>query len=108
MSRVKFQRQQNNLEGETSLELIEEFFDFLKGKCPDQIDCKDLPNLNSEQAFAVIYYLQEHLPVFPDTIEKCDRCGELFDLFYSGTHCDICGNLCGGCDDCTCSEESDE
>lgn len=61
--------------------------------------------LNSQQAFSVIYYLQEHLPVFPDTIEKCDRCGELFDLFYSGTHCDVCGNLCESCDDCLCNKE---
>lgn len=108
MSRINFQGKRDNLKDKSSLELIEEFFNFLQGKCPEQIDCKDLPTLNSEQAFAVIYYLQEHLPVFPDTIERCDRCGELFDLSYSGTHCDICGNLCEGCDDCTCSEESDE
>lgn len=105
MSRIKFQRRNNILEGKSSLDLIEEFFEFLKGKCPDSIKCNDLPVLNSEQAFAIIYYLQEHLPVFPDTIEKCDKCGELFDLFYSGTHCDICGNLCENCDNCTCSEE---
>ena len=91
MSRIKFQRQQGNIKGKSSLELLNEFFMFLQGECPNAISVREMPKLNSQQAFSVIYYLQEHLPVFPDTIEKCDRCGELFDLFYSGTHCDVCG-----------------
>lgn len=105
MSRIKFQRQQGNIKGKSSLELLNEFFMFLQGECPDAISVREMPKLNSQQAFSVIYYLQEHLPVFPDTIEKCDRCGELFDLFYSGTHCDVCGNLCESCDDCLCNKE---
>lgn len=105
MSRIKFQRQQGNIKDKSSLTLLNDFFMFLQGKCPDTMNVKEMPNLTKQQAFSVIYYLQEHLPVFPDTIEKCDRCGELFDLFYSGTHCDICGDLCEGCDDCTCSEQ---
>lgn len=105
MSRIKFQRQQRNVKGKSTLELLSEFSMFLQGVCPDSMNVKEMPNLTKDQAFSVIYYLQEHLPVFPDTIEKCDRCGELFDLFHSGTHCDICGNLCENCDNCTCSEE---
>lgn len=104
MREIKFQRQQDNLEDKSPLELIKEFFEFLQGKCPDAINTDNLPMLSSEQAFSVIYYLQEHLPIFPDTIEKCDSCGELFDLFYSGRHCDTCGNLCEDCDDCICRD----
>ena len=98
MSRINFQRQQENLVDKSSFELIRDFFYFLQGKCPETISCNNIPNLHNEQASSVIYYLQEHLPVLPDTIEKCDKCGKLFDLFHSGIHCEICGNLCEDCE----------
>lgn len=63
MSRIKFQRQQGNIKGKSSLELLNEFFMFLQGECPDAISVREMPKLNSQQAFSVIYYLQEHLPV---------------------------------------------
>lgn len=57
MSRIKFQRQQGNIKGKSSLELLNEFFIFLQGECPDAISVREMPKLNSQQAFSVIYYL---------------------------------------------------
>ena len=34
----------------------------------------NLPNLSSEQAFAVIYYLQEQMDILPDNYDRCDLC----------------------------------
>ncbi len=45
--------------------------------------------LNSKKAFRVIYYLQEHLPVFPDHIEQCSVCGELYDSYSAGHHSEL-------------------
>lgn len=57
MSRIKFQRQQGNIKGKSSLELLNEFFMFLQGECPDAISVREMPKLNSQQAFSVIYYI---------------------------------------------------
>ena len=91
---------------ELNLETIQEFYNFLQWECPDCMSVREIPNLTKKQAFAVIYYLKEHLRVFPDTIEICDNCDGLFDLNKSGIHCEKCGFFCGCCDDnCTCYEQ---
>ena len=37
------------------------------------------PNLTNEQAWEVIYVLQEWLHVIPDKFERCDECEDIFD-----------------------------
>lgn len=106
MRRLKFQREQSNIKDKSPLELVQEFFLFLQGKCPEAMNVKGMPVLGDQQAFSVIYYLQEHLPLFPNSIEMCDDCRQLFDLYDSGNHCDLCGNFCSACDNgCDCNEE---
>ena len=76
---------------------VQEFYDFLQGKNPEGILCEPL-NLTSDQAFTIIWYLQEHFPVFPDTIEKCDDCDDLFDTGWEGEHIEEIGKFfCSTC-----------
>jgi len=64
---------------------VEEFYDFLQKKSvPKGYKLKHKPKLTARQAFAVIYVLQEFLQVLPDNIEKCDKCGVLFDRDREG------------------------
>ena len=75
---------------------IEELYQFLQGTCPKGIYVKHPPRLSERKAFSVIWFLQEHLRVLPDNIERCCRCGDLFDVNReSGTYrdrlyCDPC------------------
>lgn len=85
------------------LEWIEEFYNFLQGEDTDGISFRRgyQPKLNHKKAYSIIYYLQEHCPVFPDTVEKCYNCEELFDTNSSGLYweskgrhyCDACEHL---------------
>lgn len=45
--------------------------------------------LSNKKAFSVVFFLQEHVPLLPDHIEKCDVCGTLFDTYASGHHSDL-------------------
>lgn len=63
----------NTMEGCNSL------YQWLQGKEDDDFLFKNQPNLTADEAFAVIYYLQERFHVIPDTIEKCSCCNELYD-----------------------------
>jgi len=42
------------------------------------------PKLSQNKAFSLIYYLQETIHCLPDTIEKCDVCGELYNTDCEG------------------------
>lgn len=82
------------------LERIDEFYRFLQGNVPDGIRLKrgHKPKLSEKKAFAIIWYLQEHLPILPDMIERCDKCGELYDSYSSGYHSEKKGKcFCDGC-----------
>lgn len=57
-----------------------------------------LPNLTDEQAFLVIYVLQEVYGLIPDTYEQCSHCGELYDSDEEG-QCYEDENYCDGCYD---------
>jgi hypothetical protein len=120
-------------------EQVEEFYEFLQGN-REETDYtvpaifreglswtgkgkitwrpEDIPHLSKEQAFAVIYYLQEALFVLPDTYEKCRECGDLYDDGCGGCiagYCDGCGcqvedydNLEDGCEDCPLRWEEED
>lgn len=65
---------------------INEFYEWLQGKsCPEKLHFKEKLNLTEEQAFSVIYFLQEYLEVLPDKYERCRECGCIFDTHYGGT-----------------------
>ncbi len=86
----------------TDLDWLREFNDFLKGESiPEGMSiCRGhAPKLSAKKANTIIWYLQEHFPVFPSTIEMCNRCEGLFDSASEGIYWEIKGkHYCGGCD----------
>ena len=91
----------NSKREDSDLEWIEEFYEFLQGECPESIHFVrgHQPKLSQKKAFSIIYYLQEHFPVFPDHIERCDNCGGLFDTNCSGLYWETKGqHFCDGCE----------
>lgn len=65
---------------------IERFYDFLQGKFhPDNIQMKDAPVLSADQAWHVIYCMQEYFGLFDDHFERCKDCGCIYDSQNEGT-----------------------
>ncbi|OPY59158.1 MAG: hypothetical protein A4E55_00375 [Pelotomaculum sp. PtaU1.Bin035] len=75
-----------------TLEQVEKLYRFLQGEVPDGFDIKAMPNLSPDQAFSVIYYLQEGMRVLPDSYEKCrvEGCNELYDSDAEGCMAMLC------------------
>ena len=73
-------------ETEITLEQVKEFFDFLRGELPDGMNTikKDIPKLRDDQAFSIIWYIQEHLGLLPDRFELCHECKQIYDTDYGG------------------------
>jgi len=57
-------------------EKVRQFYEYLTGEFK--------PKLSQNKAFGLIYYLQETMHCLPDTIEKCDVCGDLFNTACEG------------------------
>ncbi len=65
---------------------LQRFYEFLQGKFhPENIYEKDCPNLSKEQAWHVIYCMQEYFGIFDDRFECCKICGTIFDSYEEGT-----------------------
>ncbi len=80
---------------------IEEFYNFLQGEVPEELSITrgHQPKLSEKKANHVIWYLQEHLKILPDNIDRCDNCGNLFDSRTEGVYWEIKGkNYCGCCE----------
>ena len=76
---------------DSDIEKVREFYNFL-------IEDKGNFKLSNTEAFAIIYYLQENLPVFPDSIEMCNSCEELFESPDNGIYLEDKGiHLCNIC-----------
>lgn len=92
----------NNLERNLEdIEWIEEFYDFLQGEIPQGIHLRrgHKPKMSQKKAFSIIYYLQEHFPLLPDTFERCDNCGGLFDVNSGGLYWESKGkHFCDACE----------
>lgn len=87
--KAKEERMQKEEERHVTLEETDEFYDWLQGKSqPDGFIFRAAPELTPEQAFSIIYYLQEKLFLIPDTYERCDNCGCLYDSDEEGTSID--------------------
>ena len=86
----------------TDLDWLKEFYEFLQGKAiPEGMSIArgHRPKMTAKKANTIIWYLQEHFSVFPDMIEKCDVCDELFDSGSEGIYWETKGkHYCGGCD----------
>ncbi len=83
---------------EPDLERIEKLYEFLKGTNKSTYLRGHSPKMSAKKAFAIIYYLQEHLPVFPDHIEQCWNCEGIFDTGSEGLYWESKGrHYCGGC-----------
>lgn len=70
---------------EIKKEQVQELMDFLMGKkIPEGWEMSHPPKLSHNKAFRVIYFLQEHLGIIPDTFEKCDVCHKIYDTWSEG------------------------
>ena len=85
-----------------SFDETSDLYRWLQGEKMEGYEIQNQPNLNQEQAFAVIYILQEGFGFIPDIFEKCDVCGNLYDsdmegetIFNKNTHKTI--NCCENC-----------
>jgi len=89
---------------------MNEFYYFLQGQLPDGIKTQ-LLNLTPSQAYTIIWYLQEKLPVFPDNICQCDNCLDLYNDsnsgYYSEKGNEIGNSFCGACEHLAPYEEED-
>lgn len=100
MRKIKLIRNNDNKDW-SDLQWILEFYEFMQGEIPDGIGLGGTEmNLTQDQAFTIIWYLQEHFSILPDNIEKCSDCGELYDTNCSGEYMEIEGkHYCDGCID---------
>jgi hypothetical protein len=92
----------NDNRTDSDLEKVQELYRFLTGEeIPKAIHFirGNVPKMSKNKAFSIIYYLQEHLPLLPDHIEKCSVCGDLFDDQETGIYWESKGkHYCGSCD----------
>lgn len=67
-------------------EYMQEFYKFLQGEAPDciHIPTDKMPKLTPNQAFNVIWYLQEHMGILPDCMEQCNECGGIYNQDFDG------------------------
>ena len=85
----------------SNIEEIRKFYRFLTGEeIPEGIKLAKgyKPKMSEKKAFSIIWYLQERMHILPDTIERCDVCGELYDTECEGLHWESKGkSYCGYC-----------
>lgn len=82
------------------LEWIDEFYKFLQGEVPGEINIGrgHQPKLSEKKANTIIWYLQEHMRILPDNVERCDTCGSLYDMNSEGLYWESKGKCyCDGC-----------
>ena len=60
--------------------LVQQFYEFLQGKMhPDWISRENAPDLTKEQAWHVIYCMQEYFGIFDDRFKRCKICDCIYD-----------------------------
>lgn len=108
MKEIIFMNNNSADEKKSDIEWIEEFLDFLSGKMPGGItlDESAKPKLTIEQAFNVIWYLQEYFPILPNRYEKCTACDCIYDSANEGYYDEKEGAFY--CDNCRCYAEKKE
>jgi hypothetical protein len=91
MDKIKLIKNNDHKEW-SDLQWVQEFYDFMRGTNPESIGGKPM-KLNDTTAFRIIWYLQEHFAIIPDTIEKCTSCKELYDSASQGHHSELTGGF---------------
>lgn len=85
----------------TPLEDTQELYDLLTlHELPEGYKMEDLPpKMTGNQAFSLIWFLQERLRCLPDRIEHCGNCGDIFDSWSENAeYVDALGKmLCESC-----------
>lgn len=93
----------NNNRTDSDIEKVIEFYRFLTGEeIPGNISMVrgHAPKMSENKAFSIIWYLQEHLSILPDNIERCNSCGGLYDTNSEGLYWETKGkHYCGVCCD---------
>lgn len=70
---------------------------------------KTRPALSIDEAFTVVYVLQEHYGLIPDIYEQCYRCKEIYNSEEEGFHYEDPGiNICDTCCEIIFYRESSE
>lgn len=84
--------------GVTQDEVVK-LYNFLQGK-PIETLCafSNKLNLSEEEAYSIIYYLQEEMHLIPDHYERCGECGRIYDSDKEGMYSEASNRLL--CDDC--------
>ncbi len=81
------------------LAAVTQFHDFLQGTIPDGVTVRKIKKMNPDQAFAVIWFLQECCHLLPDHYEMCWNCKGIFDVYAEGAYIEKTGrNYCYSCD----------
>jgi hypothetical protein len=87
---------------QNDLDKMAQLFAFLQGTLPEgyQMGANCVPNLTPNQAWTVIWYIQELHWQLPDNIERCDLCGRLYDSWAEGDCLDYGDSPYNFCDMC--------
>jgi hypothetical protein len=76
---------------------INTLYEYLQGNLPDGVKCF-APKLSEEDAFSVIWFLQECINCLPQKHERCSICGEIYNSENEGHYSELNGeSYCGGC-----------
>ncbi|RZM21769.1 MAG: hypothetical protein EOO88_31575 [Pedobacter sp.] len=105
MGNIISENNPNDKRGLSDLEWCNELYNYLQDKpLPEEAGIVNTSgiNLSEEHAFKVIWFLQEHLRVIPDNIERCNNCGDLYDANNSGYYTEEghegMHNFCDACE----------
>lgn len=77
-----------------------------KSEVPEGFTIAAMPKLSPDQAFSLIYYLQEVMKIIPDKYEKCwtAGCNNLYD-----SESEVCiAMLCEACYESRCPRSCDD
>lgn len=66
------------------LKTVEEMMEFLQGETPEGFRLANQPELDEDNAFTVIYVLQEKFELITDNFDRCENCGSVFNQHYGG------------------------
>jgi len=87
----------NDLIERKLLRLVNTLYEYLQGTLPKGVECFT-PKLSEEDAFSVIWFLQECIGCLPAKYEQCSICKEIYNSEAEGHHSELNGeSYCGGC-----------
>ena len=118
---------------EIESDVMNELYSFLQGKFVPKncLHATDFPKISADEAWQVIYVMQEYFKLLPSKFERCNDCGRLYNSEREGIHTtdgddfiegevgyglpleDAGKFLCGYCEDVhrlreTCKQEEEE